>query len=245
MITVCILAKNSAATLAQTLASVKQFPEVILLDTGSTDNTIQIAEQFPNVKVHRLLFTSFGPLRNHAAALASHDWILALDSDEILSPSLQEELLALPLDPSCIYEMPFHNFYNGKRILGCGWHPEAHIRLYNRRAAQFGNVALHEGVLSKGLHIVMLRHPIVHTPYRSTADFLSKMQHYSDLFAQQYRGKRSSSFAKAVGHGAGAFLKSYFLKRGFLMGKEGFLISFYNANTAFYKYLKLAEVNRK
>ena len=88
-----------------------------------------------------------------------------------------------------------------------------------------------------------LQSPLLHTPYRSTAEFLTKMQHYSDLFAKQYQHKKKSSFGKALAHGTYAFLRSYILKRGIFCGKEGFIISVYNANTAFYKYLKLAEVN--
>lgn len=240
MISICILTKNSAPSLAATLASVRRFPEVILFDTGSTDATIDIGNQFSNVVVHQTYFSGFGPLRNQAASLASHDWILAIDSDEILSSSLQEEILSLKLNPQCIYEIDFHNYYNGKRILGCGWHPESHIRLYNRRFTRFSDSFLHESVLQNGLTIQKLRHPILHTPYRSISDFLSKMQHYSDLFAKQNE-RRKSSFSKAIWHGFGAFFTSYFIKRGCLCGKEGFIISFYNANMAYYKYLKLAE----
>lgn len=245
MISVCILAKNSEQTLPATLGSLRRFPEVIVLDTGSTDRTIAIAKSFPNVVVREAPFTGFGILRNQIAEKAKHDWILAIDSDEVLSEALQEEILSQSLDPMCIYEIEFENYYLQKRIKGCGWHPEHHIRLYHRKKTRFSDSALHEGVLADHLRIVRLKHPIVHTPYRSISDFLAKMQHYSELFARQHQGKKHSSFWKALGHGVGAFFKSYFLKRGCLMGKEGAIISIYNANTAFYKYLKLAEANRK
>lgn len=242
-ISVCMLAKNSARTLNASLTPLAGFSEVLLLDTGSTDETLSIARSFSNVIVHQTPFTQFGELRNKAANLAKHDWILALDSDEVLSPDLVIELSNLKLDPECAYEFEFKNFYNGKQILGCGWHPESHVRLYHRKAAQFSEVAVHEGLVGQS-QIVRLAHPIHHTPYRSISDFLAKMQLYSDLFTLQYQGKRRSSFATALGHGVGAFCKSYLLKRGIFLGKEGFIISSYNAITAFYKYLKLAEANR-
>ena len=245
MITVCILAKNSECTLAATLTSLIRFPEILLLDTGSTDQTIAIARNFPNVRVHETLFTGFGNLRNQAAALASNDWILAIDSDEVVSPLLSDEILSLSLDSTCVYEINFHNYYNGKRIIGCGWHPESHVRLYHRKSTQFSQSALHEGILTQQVRVVPLQHPIIHTPYRSVSDFLAKMQHYSDLFAQEHCGKRRSSFAKAMVHSFAAFFRSYFLQYGFLCGREGFIISWYNANVAFYKYLKLSEANRK
>lgn len=241
MISVCILTKNSAVTLRATLESVKTFSEVLLLDNGSTDDTLSIAKSFSNVRICQAPFIGFGPMRNQAAELAAYDWILALDSDEILSPSLIQEISTLKLEPKSAYLIPRHNFYNGKRIKGCGWDPEAVVRLYHRKTTTFSDAPVHESLITKNVQIVALKSPFLHTPYRSTADFLAKMQHYSTLFAQQYQGKKRSSFGKAVGHGLFAFFKSYFLKRGWMCGKEGFIISFYNGNTAFYKYLKLAE----
>ncbi len=238
-----MLTKNSARTIASSLQALTHFDEVLILDTGSSDDTISIAKGFPNTRVVETPFTGFGELRNRAAELARNDWILALDSDERLSPALADEIHSLSCDPECVYEIDFKNFYNGKQILGCGWHPEKHIRLYHRRRTSFSDVALHEGILKKD-KVVRLKHPIFHTPYLTISDFLLKMQRYSDLFAKQYRGKKDSSFAIALWHGFGAFSKSYLLKRGIFLGAEGFIISSYNAMTAFYKYLKLAEANR-
>ena len=104
---------------------------------------------------------------------------------------------------------------------------------------------VHESVLRKNLKVIQLKHPIFHTPYRTTFDFLAKMQHYSTLFAEQNQNKKKSSLAIAFTHATFAFFKSYFLQRGFMDGKEGFIISLYNANTAFYKYIKLKELNQK
>ncbi len=237
----CILTKNAATTLGKTLDSVRLFDEVILLDNGSTDATLEVAKEYPNVKVFTSPFLGFGPLRNEAARLAKNDWIFALDSDEVLSSALIEELFALRLDSRVAYSFPRHNYYNGKRIRGCGWDPERVLRLYNRRVAQFSPSQVHERL--EACEWVKLRAPILHTPYRSTADFLAKMQNYSTLFAEQYKGKRGSSFSKALIHSLYAFFRSYVLKRGIFCGREGFLISLYNANTAFYKYLKLMERN--
>lgn len=242
MISICILTKNAESTLKETLNSVKTFPEVIILDNGSTDETLNIAKSYSNVQIFISPFIGFGPLRNEAARFASYDWILSLDSDEVLSPSLIQELHALELNPKTAYIFPRHNFYNKKRIRGCGWDPEQIARLYHRHSAQFSLSQVHEKL--QATYTTKLNSPIFHTPYRSTADFLAKMQHYSTLFAEQYKGKRHSSFAIAIGHAAFAFFRSYLLKKGVFCGKEGFLISLYNANTTFYKYIKLAELNK-
>jgi len=245
MISVCILTKNSASTLKKTLDQTLSFPEVLILDNGSKDETCSIAATYPNVKIFKSPFLGFGPMRNKIASLANNDWILALDSDEILSPELLKELKQIHLKPDHIYSICRHNFYNNKHIKGCGWHPDRVIRLYNRLSTNYCDSLVHESVVKKNSIVIKLKHPIWHTPYQTTFDFLSKMQHYSTLFAEQNKNKKKSSFAIALKHAAFAFLKSYFLKKGFVDGKEGFFISFYNANTAFYKYIKLKEYNEK
>lgn len=243
MISVCILTKNAASTLRATLDSLRSFSEVILLDNGSTDETLSLARAYPNVQIHETPFIGFGPLRNKASLLARYDWILSVDSDEIVSPALLAEIDQLSLDPACAYVLPRHNYYNGKRIRGCGWDPEYVARLYHREHARFSDAQVHESLIANRKQ--RLSGPLYHTPYRSTTDFLAKMQHYSTLFAEQNQGKKRASFPIALLHASAAFCRSYFLKRGIFCGAEGFLISLYNANTTLYKYLKLAEKNRK
>jgi glycosyltransferase involved in cell wall biosynthesis len=246
MISVTVLTKNCSDTLGATLAALQSFPEVIVLDTGSTDKTLEIARGFPNVKIHLTPFLGFGPTHNLASSLATHDWILSIDSDELPSPPLLQEIENLPLNPECVYAIQRHNMFNGKHIKWCaGWHPDWVVRLYNRRQTCFSDHAVHEQVIAKGFATVRLSSPLFHTPYRSYSDFLGKMETYSTLFAKQNQGKRSSSLSKAILHTALAFFKNYILKRGFLGGREGFIISVYNAHTTYYKYLKLSEQNRK
>jgi glycosyltransferase involved in cell wall biosynthesis len=243
MITVCLLAKNAAATLEQALDSVASFPEIIVYDNESSDATPLIAARYPNVKLMQGPFIGFGPLRNAVASQATNDWILVLDADERLSPLLLDEIRSLPLSANTIYSFPRRNFYNGKWIRGCGWHPDRVVRLYNRKATSYSASQVHEKVLPLDLQIYRCLHYIEHTPYRSTTEFLAKMQHYSTLFAEQNAGRKHSSFARAFGHAIFTFIRSYFFKKGILLGAEGFVISLYNSNTAFYKYLKLAEAN--
>lgn len=241
MISATVLTKNSQKTLRSTLDSLKRFPEVVLLDSGSTDETLSIAKTYPNVTIHASRFLGFGPMHNLASSLATHDWILSIDSDEIVTESLADEILALTLDPKRIYSIQRANFYNGRQIKWCGgWHPDIVLRLYHRQQTQFSLDLVHEKIEKKDLQVVPLKAPLTHIPYREMGDFLDKMQHYSTLFADQNPGKKSS-LLKALLHSWSAFLKSYILKRGFLGGREGFIISIYNGHTAFYKYLKLAE----
>ncbi len=244
MISVTILTCNSEARIRDVLESVKYFDDVVILDSGSKDNTMTIAQEFPNVTVYTAKFEGFGPKHNRASSLAKYDWILSVDSDEVLSGALAKEILLLPLDPQNVYSFPMHNYFNGKHIKGCGWYPDRHVRLYNRTSTRFTDVQVHEGIITKDLKEVLLRNNAFHYSYNTIFDFLKKMQWYSDLFATQNKDKKKSSVCKAAFHGVFAFIKSYILQRGFLCGAEGFIISVYNGNTAFYKYLKLWEANR-
>lgn len=247
MISVTILTKNSQDTLEKTLESTRHFPEVLLLDTGSTDSTLLIAQKFPNVKIATAPFQGFGHTHNVATSLATYDWILSLDSDEVLSEELSREILSeIQLDPECVYAIGRKNFLHGKEIRGCsGWYPDFVTRLYNRTKTSFDHAEVHEKIIIGSLRKEVLVHTMNHTPYRSIADFLQKMQSYSDLFAKQNKGRKKASMWSAILHSWSAFLKSYFLKKGFLLGAEGFLISTYNAHVAFYKYLKLQEANKE
>ncbi len=244
-ISVTILTKNSEFYLKEVLEALHVFDEVLIYDTGSEDATLEIAKQFTNTVIHERPFIGFGPTHNQASALAKNDWILSIDSDEIVTPELNKELATIQPKLGKVYSFPRHNEYRNKWIKWCGWHPDQQIRLYNRTETAFSNAQVHEAILTENMTIVPLNSPIRHYSYRQVSDFLTKMQSYSDLFATQYQGKKSSSLFKAIAHGSFAFFKSYFLKIGIMGGREGFEISFYNASTAFYKYLKLAEANER
>lgn len=244
-ISVTILTKNSQKYLEEVLSALQMFDEVVICDTGSSDKTLEIARTFANVVIHERPFMGFGPTHNTASSLAKNDWILSVDSDEIVTPELASEIQKQALLKGCVYSFPRHNEYRGKWIRWCGWHPDRQIRLYHRQDTRFTESLVHEAVDAQHLKEIALRSPLRHYSYDTISDFLTKMHSYSSLFAEQYRGKKSSSLGKAIAHGFFAFFKSYILKRGFLGGGVGFEISIYNANTAFYKYLKLAEANRQ
>jgi glycosyltransferase involved in cell wall biosynthesis len=246
-ISATILTKNSATHLNEVLTALHWCDEVVVFDTGSTDDTMAIAQRHANVQLYRLegKFPGFGHARQQAVALARHDWILSVDSDEVVSADLAAEIANLPLDARIVYAMPFHNYFNGRRITSCGWHPDRHERLFHRDTTNFCTSDVHERVQTSNLFVRQLRHPIRHYSYDSVDDFLRKMRSYSQLFAAQHAGQKSSGAVKAVSRGLWAFFKSYFLQRGCLQGAEGLVISAYKAQTVFWKYLLLAEANRR
>lgn len=241
MISVTILTKNSEGTLQEVLESLKSFDEVLVADTGSKDNTETVAKSFKNVRFISIPFEGFGKSHNAASDIAKHDWILSVDSDEVMTPTLLKEIESLSLNPDFAYSMPRENHYKGTIVKSCGWYPDRVVRLYNKKRTQFSNRMVHEAVELTNVREKKLNHPLKHTPYRSVADFLDKMQRYSDLFVEQNRGKKRANRFTAFFHGLYGFFKSYILQKGILQGGVGFEISFYNGATAFYKYLKLTE----
>jgi hypothetical protein len=242
-ISVTLLLKGSPKRLPQVLNSLKSFEEVLVYENGAEENALAELRNHQNVNLKTGPFLGFGPTHNLASSLAKYPWIFSVDSDEVVSTDLRNEIESLPNDSSLAYSMPRHNQYNNKTIYGCGWHPDRVLRLYHRDHARFSEALVHEKIELHQAKEVALKAPLFHYSYESLSDFLQKMQIYSDLFASQNAGKVSSSPLTAVLHASAAFFKSYFLKRGFLDGYEGHLISMYNAHTAFYKYLKLYEAN--
>lgn len=246
-ISATVLTKNSEAMLAEVLEALSWCDEVVVFDTGSTDTTEPIAASYSNVSFHRLAgpFSGFGQARRQAVALARNDWILSVDSDEVVSPGLRREIASLALDPQKVYVVPFRNYYNGKLITTCGWAPDRHERLFCRRATNFSTCEVHERVQLKGMTVVHLRQPICHYSYRSLNDFLRKMSGYSGLFAAQNVGRKRSGPLRAVVRSLWAFWKSYVLQRGIFQGAEGLVISAYKAQTVFWKYMMLHEANSR
>ncbi|MEO6244514.1 MAG: glycosyltransferase family 2 protein [Opitutaceae bacterium] len=246
-ISATVLTKNSERLLGEVLTSLAWCDEVVVLDTGSTDRTVTIAVAYPNVSLHHLAgsFPGFGRAHQQAVELARNDWILSVDSDEVISGELALEISALPLDPESVYTISFQNYFNGKRITTCGWAPDRHERLFNRAVTNFCASEVHERVQTHGQVITSLRHPIRHYSYESLEDFLRKMSSYSRLFAAQNAGKKRSGPCKAVTRSVWAFFKSYLLQLGILQGYEGLAISACKAQTVFWKYLMLYEANRR
>ncbi|SIT91041.1 glycosyltransferase family 2 protein [Pontibacter indicus] len=245
-ISVTILTKNSQQHLAACLQALQRFAEVIVLDNGSTDQTLAIAAGFPNVRIVEHPFTGFGPMKNLAAQHATHPWVLSIDSDEVLSPELAAEILRLDLlDTRKVYSFLRHNFYGKKHIKACGWDNDYVLRLYHKGTTRFADLPVHEYIQTDGLQVQALRGTMDHFSFNSISQLIGKMDQYTTLFAREQRFRKSSSPAKSYFKWAFSLFRNYVLQRGFLYGYEGMAISFSNANGTFYKYMKLHEENQR
>lgn len=241
-ISAVLITKNAATTLELTLESLKEFEEVILLDTGSSDHTIEIARKFKNVKIYKTSFSGFGRAKNSAAKLAKFDWIFSIDADEVADYELLNSIKTLSLKSDMVYRYRRYNFYRNKMIRNCGWGKEYVSRLYNRKFTQFNEKLVHEHIISTGKEKV-IKGGLIHYSYLSISDFSRKRDLYSELFAFEHRGKRKSSPFMAFIRGTYAFLNTFFIRFGLFDGYRGLLISVANAHVTFTKYLKLYEAN--
>ncbi len=240
-ISVTILTKNSQKYIKECLESLRDFDEIIVLDNGSSDETIEIAKSFENVKLIEHKFIGFGALKNLAIEKAKNEWILSIDSDEILSSKLLESIKNLELkDKNIVYEISRLNHYRKKPIKCCGWYPDRVLRLFNRKYTKFSDVLVHESLIKKDdTQVEKLNGFLLHYPFENATELIEKMQRYSTLYAKE--SKKKSTPTKAFFRATFAFFKNYILQRGFLCGYEGLLISISNANGVFYKYIKLYE----
>ena len=244
-ISVIVLAKNNDTTIEKTLQSLVDFEDVVVYDNGSTDNTINIAKKFENVNLTEGKFKGFGWTKNEAVRFAKNDWVIIIDSDEVIDAQLLDILKTKKLDTKTVYQLNFKAFYKDIQVKYCGWNNQRIKRMYNRNFTSYNMNDVHEDIISDNFTIELLGGNVEHYSYHSISQFIIKADHYSTLFAQNNVGKKSSSPLKAILNGIYSFLKTYFFKRGFLDGYVGLIISFSHMVTNFYKYIKLYELNQE
>lgn len=239
-ISVIIIAMNEAHAIRECLESVKWASEIIVVDSGSTDNTVSICESFGAKVYHQPNWQGFGYQKNYALGLATKPWVLSIDADERVSDALRGEIASvLQRASNQAFRMPRSSSYCGQFIRHSGWSPDYILRLFPRTAARFNDQRVHESVVFHG-SIETLKHPMLHISYVDLEEVLQKMNRYSSDGAQMlFECGKSSSLTKAILHGAWAFIRTYLLRLGFLDGKMGFILAVSNAETTYYRYLKL------
>ncbi|TKX32070.1 glycosyltransferase family 2 protein [Campylobacter estrildidarum] len=248
-ISVFIIVKNAEKTLFNCLNSLKEFDEIILLDNESTDNTIKIAQDFQlkhnNLKIYKSKFIGFGALKNLALSYTKNDWVLSIDADEILEKECIEELKKLNLKPNNILALPRKNLYQEEWIKACGWWPDFVYRVFNKTHTCFNQNLVHESLeIFKNTEKIYLKNGLKHYAFNNIAHLIEKMQYYSSLWAKQNLHKKSS-ICKANLRIIWTFIRNYFFKKGFIYGYKGFIISVCNALGAFFKYMKLYELQHE
>jgi glycosyltransferase involved in cell wall biosynthesis len=243
-VSVVVITLNEAAHLAACLDSVRWADEILVVDSGSTDDTLAIARRY-TARIVVNDWPGYAAQKNFAATQTSHDWILSLDADERVSPELASELrgiLAGPEPTAAGFRIPRVTFHLGRWIRGTDWYPDYQLRLYDRRRARWTGRHVHESVKADG-PVVDLGHDLQHYAYRDVAHHLRTMDRYTTLAARQlHEDGTRASWASVALHPVAAFLRNYVLRRGFTLGMPGLIVSLMNAGYVGLKYAKLWEL---
>jgi glycosyltransferase involved in cell wall biosynthesis len=242
MLSVIIIAKNEAAHIGRCLESVSWADEIIVLDSGSSDDTVAICRRYTD-KVFVTDWPGFGVQKQRALEKAQGDWVLSIDADEVVSAELRHEIeQAVAFSRFNSYEIPRLSDYCGKSIQHGGWWPDYVLRLFRREKGKFTDSAVHERVIVQG-DIGRLQSPLLHEAFVNLDEVLHKVNSYSTLGAEMlYQKGIRSSLSKAVLKGFWTFFRTYFVKASLLDGRQGFMLAVSNAEGAYYKYLKLWEL---
>lgn len=241
-ISVIIITYNAQRYIETCLNSVNWCDEIIVVDRGSEDNTVALCRLYTDKIWITPDWPGFGPQKNRALSYAQCEWVLSLDADEQLTPELKtqiQEVIHQPHEYSA-FKLSRRSRYCQRWIDHSGWQPDDVIRLFKRHCARFSEDLVHEQVQVLQGTVGTLTPPLLHYPFDTLEQVLEKLNHYSSASAQMlYAQGQRSSLTKAIGHGLWAFVRTYVLKRGFLDGREGFMLAVSNAEGTYYRYLKL------
>jgi glycosyltransferase involved in cell wall biosynthesis len=250
-LSVSVITKNEARNIGACLESVRFADQIVVLDSGSTDGTPDIASSLGAEVFAAGDWPGFGPQKNRALEKTTQEWVLSLDADEVVSPELQQEILghlARQAQASVAFEIPRLTQFCGVWIRHCGWTPDHVLRLFRRGEAQFSADLVHESLqlLSPATLVVRLKHPLLHYSYPTPEQYWVKLQRYSRDWAVQRhaRGQRTSIWRAGLA-GLAAFFRSYVFRLGFLDGAMGFAVCTMQAQSAFGKYFELYCLGRK
>lgn len=234
-----IIAKNEAGNIADCLDSLAFCDERVVVDGGSDDDTVRLAESKGARVVPLPGWRGFGAQKNFALSLARGEWVLSLDADERASAALAAEIKRSIADGGADgYEMPRRSSFCGRDMHHSGWYPDYVLRLFRRGKARFSDDAVHERVVCDG-PVSRLAEPLLHRPVTRLEDALSRMDRYSTAGADMLVASgRRVSFMTGIFHGLWTFLRTYILRAGFLDGREGFLLAVANAEGTYYRYMK-------
>ena len=243
-LSVAMIVKNEAHHLAQCLDTVTAWvDEIVILDSGSTDATQQIAEQYGAKFYQNTDWPGFGKQRQLAQQYVTSDYVLWLDADERVTPELRQSIqAAIAQDaPNTAYKIPRLSEIFGHNIRHSGWYPDYVIRLYRKDFAHYGDQLVHEKVeLPANANIQKLQGDLLHYTYRNIHHYLVKSAGYAKAWAdQREKAGKKATLWQGISHAVGCFVKMYLIRLGFLDGKAGLLLAILSAHSTFVKYADL------
>ncbi len=244
-LSIILITKNEAANIDACLQSVAWADEIIVVDSGSTDDTVARCEAF-GVQVYVHDWQGFGVQKNRALSYATQDWVFSIDADERVTPELRAAIeTAMTQAQFPAYRVSRLSNYCGRWMRHSGWYPDQIVRLFQRGKARFNDALVHETLVVHS-ETGLLAGELLHYSYDNLEQVLSKTNAYSTAAAQmKYQQGKSSSLTGAVLRGGWTFFRTYCLRLGFLDGRHGFMLAVSNAEETYYRYLKLMLLNEK
>ena len=266
-LSVILITNNEASNILDCLASVSFADQIIVIDNDSRDNTVELARSAGAQVMQTMDWPGFGLQKNRALDLATCDWVFSIDADERVTPELAQQLkdaIQLGMDAGIqadikndsksnknidqhdAYEVPRLTQFCGQWIRHCGWTPDHVLRLFKRDSARFSNDLVHERLVQSKGTCGKLTTPMLHYSYPTPASYWRKLDQYSQAWAKQrYLEGKKTSMVRAAMSGVAAFIRTYFLRLGFLDGALGFAVCTMQAQSAFGKYFTLYCLNLK
>jgi glycosyltransferase involved in cell wall biosynthesis len=238
-ISAAIITLNEEANIARAIESLRCCDEILVVDSGSSDDTVEIATRL-GARIVACPWLGFAQQKNFAAEQASNDWVLSLDADEALSEALEAEIWQLKkAGPAAdAYTMPRLARYLGRWILHSGWYPDRKVRLFHRAKAKWAGDYVHESLRVEG-SVAHLESNLLHYTCDSLSEHLRTLDRYTTLAAAELIDRRTPvGWAKILINPPWTFIQTYFLKAGFLDGAEGLVIAYMAATYNFVKYVK-------
>lgn len=240
---VALIVKNEAKNLEACLPTVEGWvDEIVILDSGSTDNTEAVARQYTQHFYSNKEWPGFGKQRQIAQQYVQSDYVLWLDADEKVTPELKESVLkAVSANKeNTLYKVNRLSAAFGKFIYHSGWSPDWLVRLYRVQDTQYNDALVHEKVVEKPEHATQkLDGRLLHHTYDNLHHYINKTTGYLKAWADEREGRKKSGLTTALLHAFAAFLRMYIFKRGFLDGKHGFILAWLTMHTTFIKYIDL------
>jgi len=238
-LSVTIICKNEEAIIRRCLESVSWVDEIVVVDSGSTDKTLEIVAEFTDKIYSNTEWPGFGLQKRLAVEKASNEWVLALDSDEVVSDELRDEIIELlpEINEDYVYRVNRLTHFCNKFIYHSGWHPDRIVRLFNKNHYTYNDKYVHETVDSKSAKKIDLQGKLYHYTFESLEEYMNKRNSYAKAWADsQYKKGRKTSTLGIIGHSFFAFIRHYIIRLGVLDGYHGFLISIIQMQYTFNKY---------
>ena len=247
-LSVAIITYNEESNIRRTLESVKWVDEIVIVDSGSTDKTVQICREYTD-KVFHQDWLGFASQKNHAIDKTSGDWILSLDADEPIEAALSDEIRTIMSSKVSYdgYRIPRKTFFLGKQIRHGGWYPDYNLRLFRKHKGRFGERAVHEAIKVRGT-VGRTRFAIEHMAYPDLSSYMSSINKYSSLavsvMAEKGIGSIKAGPVNIMLRPVYTFLLKYFFRFGFLDGKHGLVLNLFHSYYVFAKYAKAWEYTK-